>query len=220
MQLTKPIAILGGTFDPIHNGHLAIARAVQEKLQPQEVRFIPCFQSPHRPPPLASAADRLAMVQLAIKNEKTFIADDREIKRGGSSYTIDTLKSLREEFSAAPLWLILSTDAFINFHRWHQYQDILNYAHLIVTQRLGYLLPDNIYELNTLLANHQITDAKLLPQKLAGYIYLMDFTGPAIAATDIREKLAYGFPAKEYLPNDVWHYIENKKLYNTQPYDT
>lgn len=213
MKITAPITLLGGTFDPIHNGHLAIAHAVQEKLQLQEIRFIPCFQSPHRNEPQASPADRLAMVKLAIKNEKKFIADDREIRRQGLSYMIDTLQSLRVEFPQTPLYLILSTDAFANFQHWQRWQEIPQYAHLIITQRPGYVLSENIPELQKLLTKHQIQDITKLQQKLSGYIFLLDFVGPDIAATEIRKQIALGLAPRDLLPQDVWEYIQKHKLY-------
>lgn len=214
MKQTPPIALLGGTFDPIHNGHLAIAHAVYQQLKPQEIRFIPCYQPAHRIAPIASPEDRLAMVKLAIKDENDFVVDDREIQRQGPSYMIDTLQSLQKEFPGKPLCLILSTDAFANFQHWHRWQEILNYCHLIVTQRPGYILPNNT-ELLNFLAQHKTTDIKKLAEKLAGYIFLLNFTGPDISATAIRKKISEKIMSENLLPTAVWEYIKKEKLYLT-----
>ncbi|OGT06369.1 MAG: nicotinate (nicotinamide) nucleotide adenylyltransferase [Gammaproteobacteria bacterium GWF2_41_13] len=132
---TQPIGILGGTFDPIHQGHLQIALIALQQLHLQKIHFIPCFQPPHRNQPIASPNDRLAMVKLAIGNNTAFNADDREIKRGNISYTIDTLKSLRQDYPDTPLCLIIGTDAFQELQQWHHWKELIDYAHLVVMYR-------------------------------------------------------------------------------------
>ena len=126
------IGILGGTFDPIHYGHLRTARDLVADLKLEQLRFIPCGVPPHRDPPQASAEQRLAMVQAAIAGEAGFVADDREIRRGGVSYMVETLASLRRELgNDQSIGLILGLDAFWGLESWHRWQELIGLAHLI-----------------------------------------------------------------------------------------
>jgi nicotinate-nucleotide adenylyltransferase len=109
----KPIGIFGGTFDPVHYGHLRTAFEMLQALRFEEVRFIPCGDPPHRGVTYANAAQRMRLVELAIAGQDGFVADDREIRRSGPSYTIDTLAALREEFPGRSLGLIIGMDAFL-----------------------------------------------------------------------------------------------------------
>ena len=129
------IGVFGGTFDPIHFGHLRSALEIGESLRLKEIRFIPCRIPPHRDEPLADPLQRLAMVRAALAGQPEMIADDREIKRDGSSYMVDTLESLRNEFVNDPLCLILGMDAFMELPTWHRWQDLLTLAHLVVMHR-------------------------------------------------------------------------------------
>ena len=131
------IGIFGGTFDPIHYGHLRPAQEAMQKLALAELRFVPAAQPPHRPPPLASAAQRLAMIELAIRDLPGFRADDRELQRGGLSYTVLTLESLRAELGNTPLCLLVGADQFRNFETWHRWQEIPDLVHLVVLNRPG-----------------------------------------------------------------------------------
>jgi nicotinate-nucleotide adenylyltransferase len=134
--LNQPIGIFGGTFDPIHLGHIQVADKVYKQLGLKEIRFIPCSQSAlKKQPPIASASDRLAMIKLAINTYPYFYVDDREIKQPGISYTVETLRSIRQEHPNTPLCLIMATDAFAEFNLWHEYQEIMQLAYLIITNR-------------------------------------------------------------------------------------
>lgn len=133
------IGILGGTFDPIHFGHLRTALDVVEDLNLQQLRFIPCGEPPHRDQPHASPAQRLAMVQLAIASESRFMVDAREIQRGGPSYMVETLESLRQELGEQQsLGLIVGLDAFAALDSWYRWQDLIDLAHLIIMTRPGW----------------------------------------------------------------------------------
>src|SRR5687768_13270840 len=125
MHLSKAIGILGGTFDPIHLGHLRMAIELYESLNLARVHLIPCYTPVHRAQTVASAEERLAMVKAAIANEPVLYADDREIKSKKPSYTIDTLLSLKEEFPDTPLCLFVGIDAFLGFLSWHRWEEIL-----------------------------------------------------------------------------------------------
>ena len=210
---SKPIGILGGTFDPIHLGHVHLAKEIYQRLQLQEIRFLPCNQPVHRNKPTASAADRLEMVKLAVANQSGLTSDDREIKRGGKSYMFDTLSSIRSEIGNTPLCLIMATDAFAGFTAWHRWQEILNLAHLIVANRPEQPLSIHNDQLLEFLKQHQITNSKLLAQKSAGTILLIDIEELPISATEIREQLAACNQTKQLLPYAVWNYIQQHRLY-------
>lgn len=132
------IGILGGTFDPIHFGHLRPALELLQDLPLQEVRFVPLRTAVHRTQPVATAAQRLAMVQAAVKNQPGFIADDRELRRTGNSYSYDTLASLRAELGARlPICLLTGLDAFAELPTWYRWRDIADLAHWVVMRRPG-----------------------------------------------------------------------------------
>ena len=126
----KPIGIFGGTFDPIHYGHLRTAFELLQTLDFEAVRFVPCGDPPHRGVTFASAALRLEMVRAATRDEPRFVVDDRELRREGPSYSIDTLMSLREEFPDRSLCLITGMDAFLGLPTWHRSDEILDFAHM------------------------------------------------------------------------------------------
>lgn len=135
--MTAMIGILGGTFDPVHYGHLRTALDVQEALGLNEIRLIPLRDPPHRSAPLAPASQRLALLRAAIKDNPGFAVDSRELERSGKSYSVDTLHSLKQEQPERVLCLLLGSDAFDGFPEWHEPERILQLAHLVVMQRPG-----------------------------------------------------------------------------------
>ncbi len=211
-QLTKPIGILGGTFDPIHNGHLHIANTIYQRLNLQAVHLIPCYEPVHRDAPLASAQDRLAMVKLATADQPGLIADDREITRGGPSFMIDTLHSLRQDFAHTPLCLIMATDAFEYFDKWKNWQEIAAIAHLVVVNRDDYPLP-NVAALQTLLAKNQSENPQALKQTLGGRIYFIQIPKVDVSGTEIRRLITHNKTPKGMLPETVLNYIQTHQLY-------
>lgn len=211
-QLTKPIGILGGTFDPIHNGHLHIANEIFLHLNLQTIHLIPCYKPVHRNLPLASAPDRLAMVKLAVADQAGLIADDREIIRGGPSYMIDTLHSLRQDFPRTPLCLIMATDAFQYFDKWKNWQEIADIAHLVVVNRNDYPSP-NVTALKTLLEKKQSKNPRVLKQTLGGHIYLMQIPKLDVSGTEIRRLITHGGNPEGMLPEAVLSYIQTHHLY-------
>ena len=132
------IGIFGGTFDPVHYGHLRSALEVKDIFGLSEVRLIPCAQPPHREQPAATALMRLHMLELAIENQPGLIIDTRELNRQGVSYMVDTLKSLRQEFPNEPLLLFIGSDAFNHLKTWHQWQHLFDTAHIVVMTRPGF----------------------------------------------------------------------------------
>ena len=176
-----PVGILGGTFDPVHHGHLRIALEVLEELELAQVRFIPCRQPAHRGQPVATPAQRWLLLQQAIAGQPEFIADDRELRREGPSYMVDTLASLRAGMGATPLCLLLGRDAFNDLPGWHRWRNILELTHLIVLERPG-AAPTPSGELSQLLECHRLDHPGALREKTAGGILFQPVTQLAISA--------------------------------------
>lgn len=206
------IGILGGTFDPIHHGHLRVALDVLETLALDQIRFIPLSTAVHREQPEAGPDGRLAMLRAAIEDEPRFFADARELERGGQSYTVDTLESLRTEHPEAPLCLLLGGDAFNGFLGWREPRRILQLAHLVVMQRPGYRLPED-QALQTLVNQHRCQAPCALSQSLAGKIWFQSVTQLEISASDIRARLRTGRSARYLTPGNVLRTIERLDLY-------
>ncbi len=214
-QALKPIGVYGGTFDPIHFGHLRPNLELCEYFDMQEVRFIPAFIPPHRNQPASSAQLRKQMVALAIASESRFVLDKRELQRGGPSYMIDTLKSLRADFAGHPLCLLLGMDAFMGINTWYHWQELLDYAHIIVSQRPDtdfgqrYKWPSEIVDFY----QHHQGDKKQVQSRLQGVISLQAVTQLAISATDIRNRLKNHQSVRYLMPDSVINLIEYHHLY-------
>ena len=209
-----PIGIFGGTFDPIHFGHLRPALELLEQLSLAEIRFIPSRYPPHRQAPLASPEQRLAMLQLAISGEPGFIVDERELTRSGPSYMVDTLISLRAEKGNVPLCLILGTDAFRGLPKWHRWLELIDLAHFLVIKRPGEPLPQ-VGELGHFLEERGICDPAQLRQQPMGFILPLEVTQLGISATQIRTLIGAGRSARYLLPEAIWNYIQKGDLYST-----
>ena len=208
------LGLFGGTFDPIHNGHLSLANELIKKLALTEVQFIPSKKTHYRPVPITSTLNRVDMIKYAIANQSRLVLNDIEIKREAISYSIDTLKLLRSLFPRYSLCFILSTDAFADFNQWHQYLVILEYCHLIVINRPNYHLPQQKW-LDDLLSQHQTKNLKDLNQFLFGKIFFQFLPTLQISATQIRNLLAKGDykTVTLLLPKKVLSYIKEHKLY-------
>lgn len=211
----KPIAVLGGTFDPIHDGHLRPALELLEDLDLAEVRFIPSSQPPHRKQPSATAEQRLTMLKLAVAGQPGFVVDERELRREGPSYMVDTLRSLRSELGERPLCLVLGMDAFEGLHNWHRWEEIPNLAHLLVIHRPGSGLTLSEV-LGELLGERKLHHPQALREKPAGGILFHPVTQLDVSATRIREILAQGCSPRYLLPDQVWSYICERGLYRSQ----
>ncbi len=208
----RPIGILGGTFDPIHYGHLRPALEILENLGFAEVRFIPGRLPPHRGQPRATPEQRLQLLQLAVAGQPGFVVDERELHRAGPSYMVDTLTGLRAELGATPLCLILGRDAFAQLTTWHRWREIPALAHLVITDRPDGdpLLPATLLEL---LERHGLRQPSQLGERSAGGIWFQPVTQLAISATRIRELLAQGRSPRYLLPEAVLHSIQKQGLY-------
>ncbi len=206
------IGILGGTFDPIHNGHIQIAETVLNTLQLKCIELIPCFQPPHRHQPIASAADRLAMVKLAIQSHPQLHANEIEMDRQGISYSVDTLTALRKQMPHQPLCFIFGADAFSAFHRWHEWQKIPALVHLIIVGRPNAELPSDP-DIQTLLRNNQTNDVTDLQKNSAGKIYFLNNALIDISATQIRQLIQSGEKNIIELDKSVEKYIAEHGVY-------
>jgi nicotinate-nucleotide adenylyltransferase len=206
------IGVLGGTFDPVHHGHLRLALEVAEVLALEEVRLIPAHQPPHRPPPVAAAQDRLALLEAVLRGAPRLRADRRELDRPGPSYTVDTLASLRAEVGPRPLCLLLGMDAFRSLDTWHRWREIPRLAHLAVARRPGGRLPVH-GPVAELLAGARIDDPGQLRERPAGSVALVEVPPLAISATRIRALLASGRDPRWLLPDPAIALIRERGLY-------
>lgn len=208
------IGLLGGTFDPVHYGHLRCALDVQQVCELNQVRFIPCRQPPHRDPPLATPAQRLAMLALAVDGQPGFAVDDRELQRPGPSYTVDTLSSLRNEFGSRPLCLIVGMDAFTRLDTWHRWEELVGLAHIAVMRRpaLG-PEPEPSAAVAAMLRERLARDSRELRRESAGRVIVCGVTRIDISATRIRGLIASGMSARYLLPDPVLDYARRERLY-------
>ena len=209
----SPMGIFGGTFDPIHYGHLRTAFEMLQALRFDEVRFMPCGNPPHRDTPYADAELRLEMVKVATEAQHGFVVDDRELQREGPSYSVDTLSALRTEFPLRPMGLIIGMDAFLSLPKWYHWREILQLAHIVVAHRPGWRAPD-MGPLGELLADrgtHRIGD---LHQAKAGHIYIHDVTQLEISSSDIRELVRVGRDPRFLLPDAVRDVIARSGCYS------
>lgn len=216
MQL-KPIGILGGTFDPIHYGHLRLAEEMLELADLDHIRFIPVGNPPHRESPQVSALHRSAMVQLAIADQPAFVLDDREVKRAAKCFTVDTLRELRAESGESqPLCLLMGGDAFLQLHTWHEWEQILELAHIVVGYRPGFTLEKRIHSATPALRRHyqqRLCDVKFLSQHAFGGIAELAIPKLEISATLIRSRVAEKRTIRYLLPATVANYIYQHNLY-------
>ncbi len=206
------IGIMGGTFDPVHYGHLRAALEVTELFELAELRLIPCARPSHRNQPQTPANMRADMLALAIKRYSNLKLDTREIHRPGKSYTVDTLVSLREELPEHPLLLFIGSDAFNQLASWYQWQRLFDYAHIIVLARPSTELPT----LNSFCQQRLVQQRTELNQHLAGLLYLQTITQLDISATAIRQLIAQGKNPGFLLPDAVIEYIHQHQLYQSQ----
>lgn len=206
------IGIFGGSFDPIHLGHLRAALELVQALELEQVRFIPCRQPPHRSPPVAGAEQRVALLEAALRGEPAFRLDTRELHRDGPSYTVDTLLSLRAELGAAPLCLILGMDAFQGFSAWHRWREVIELAHLVVAHRPGWT-PPRSGAVAELLAQRQVRGGAELRQHSGGRVLLWPVTPLDISSSHIRTLVMEGRSPRYLVPEAVWALIQARNIY-------
>jgi nicotinate-nucleotide adenylyltransferase len=213
----QPIGILGGTFDPIHYGHLRLAEEMLELASLREIRFIPTGTPPHRDSPQVSAQHRSAMVHLAIADQSAFVLDEREVNRTTLCYTVDTLRELRAELGEAqPLCLLMGGDAFLQLHTWHEWEQLFELAHIVVGYRPGFTIEERIHTATGELQRHyqqRLCTVGALSQQPYGGITELAIPKLEISATDIRRRVAEGRTIRYLLPNEVADYIHQHHLY-------
>jgi nicotinate-nucleotide adenylyltransferase len=209
------IGIFGGTFDPVHFGHLRPALDVKQALGLREMRLIPAFQPPHREVPVANPGQRLTMLRAAVGDEPDLLVDNREMRREGVSYMVDTLVSLREELGDEPLCLVLGADAFMQLDSWHQWPRIPELAHLVIAHRPGWEMEVDLLseELQRLWRQCLAAEAAELTAQPAGRLWLQPVTQLDISATRIRDLVAAGESPRFLLPDAVWNLIRMHGLY-------
>ena len=210
----KPIALLGGTFDPVHMGHLRAAIEAREALDALEIRLLPCALPPHRDTPTVDPAQRLQMLRLAIAGLAQVSCDPRELQRRGPSYTVDTLISIRAELGdTQPLVLVLGADAFAGLPSWHRWREIISMAHIAVLSRPdahGLIDP----RLEELLASAGTADPACLSQRPSGLVLRLEIPPLPVSSTLIRARLAQGRSVRFLVPDAVINLIQSHGWYD------
>lgn len=209
----NPMGIFGGTFDPIHYGHLRSAFELLEALELSEVRFLPAGNPPHRDTTHADAAMRVAMVRAAIDGEPHFILDDRELRREGPSYSVDTLLDLRAEYAHRSLCLVIGMDAFLGLPQWHEWREILQLAHLVVAHRPGWRAPES-GALGELLADRGTGRIGDLHESRAGRVYIRAVTQLEISSSAVRELIRAGRSPRYLVPDPVCRLLAESGCYS------
>lgn len=211
-NIQQPIGIFGGTFDPVHFGHLRLALELKQFLGLAEVRLMPCHVPPHREVPAATPAQRLMMLKAALGDQSELTIDERELKRDGFSYMFDTLTSLRSELASTPLCLIIGSDAFIGLPEWYRWQELIELCHIVVMPRPGWKLIEKS-PLNEWMDLRQADSPEALSHSLAGLIFFHEVTQLEISATKIRDLLKEGKSPRFLLPDSVLAVINEQGMY-------
>lgn len=211
----RRIGVMGGMFDPVHRGHLEAAQLAIRTLDLDALHLIPCAQPNHREPAIADAGTRLEMLRLAVEGQAKLKVDDRELRRGGVSYTVDTLLSLAEEFPGAMLVLVLGVDAFAGLPGWHQWQGLFALAHILVLNRPG---PQITFDedLTLDLQCRQVPSAERMFTVPQGRILCLDEPKIELSSTLLREKLQRHENVDALLPTAVAEFINSKGLYTAR----
>lgn len=206
------VGVFGGTFDPVHFGHLRPALELKQALVLDEVRFVPCRTPPHRTPPSATPEVRAEMVARAIAGVPGFVLDRRELTRAGPSYTLDTLAELRRELPGRTLVLLMGADAFLGLPGWHGAERLLRLAHVAVAHRPGWSLTQAA-GLEELSDGRLVAEPTALAAEPAGRIVLVEVTQLEISATAVRAAAAAGNDIRFLVPEVVREFIEETGCY-------
>lgn len=208
-----PVGVFGGTFNPVHYGHLRSALELVERLQLAQLRLLPCADPPHRERPDCSAEHRAAMVALAVAGEPRLVCDTRELARPGKSYTIDSLVELRDELGEErSLCLVVGCDAVLGLTTWHRWQELLDRAHMVVIARPGWEIPAR-GEVAEWLQRHRLPAVSALHERACGGVLVEELRPLPISSTEIRAMLQAGRSPRFLLPESVLDYIETHHLY-------
>ena len=211
------IGIFGGTFNPVHWGHLRTAQEIKKALAMDVMMLVPCGVPPHRDEPDIDPQIRLAMLNAAIAGNDELKVDDRELQRAGPSYTVDTLQSIRGEKGDIPIVLCVGADAFVHLDTWHHWTNLIKLAHIVVAYRPGWpvetLHQQVSDDLKTMLKEHLVTNSELLHEEPAGYVLTQKVTDIDISSSMIRQRIARGESVEDYVPSSVMQIIDSKQLY-------
>ncbi|MBS0365139.1 MAG: nicotinate-nucleotide adenylyltransferase [Proteobacteria bacterium] len=210
--MMRPIGLFGGTFDPVHCGHLRTAFELLTELQLAEVRFLPTGSPPHRDQMYASPELRLQMVRAAVTDQPGFVVDDREMRRSGVSYSVDTLADLRREYPQRSLCLLLGMDAFLGLPNWHRWRDLLTLAHIVVAHRPGWRVPTT-GPLGEVMVDHGTGTIRELHERPAGRIYVRAVTQLEISSTELRTLIVGGGDPRYLVPDAVRRIILDTRCY-------
>ena len=208
--MARLICLFGGTFDPVHRGHLEPLQELQQTLMADVVHIIPASIPPHRSTPRANSRQRLEMLELALGEYPDFVVDTRELEREGPSWTVLTLQSLRKQYPDGSLCLVMGSDAFADLPSWYHWQEILDLAHIIVIERAGFEKPGRPEWATDYLRE----DVSSLRSSTCGGILHVSLKSVDISATDIRSRLSTGQPVTGLLSDEVITYIHKNGLYN------
>lgn len=206
------IVIFGGTFDPVHYGHLRAAWEARELLGADEIRFVPAGVPPHRQEPVTGAVHRLAMLKRGIGQDAGFSIDAREIRRPGPSYMVDTLAELRQEFGSSPLVLLIGQDSANSLDHWHRWKDLFSFAHLAIMSRAGDIQRYSKH-LAGILRQRSVASPEDLPGEPGGKVVGIQVTSLAISSSSIRRIVGSGRSPRYLMPAAVLDYISAQGLY-------
>lgn len=199
-MIKQGICIFGGSFDPVHKGHKRLALYVSEKLSLRKMLIIPTAMSPFKSTSGATSSDRMEMCKLTFYEDE-FIVSDTEIARGGKSYTIDTVKAVKEMYPDEKLYLLIGSDQLVHFDKWYRFEEILSLVTLVAVSRQGNALRTEL---------EKIADEKLRPY---GECIILDFEAFVISSTEIRNIASSGGDVSEFTEKQVSDYIKQKGLY-------
>ena len=206
------IALFGGTFDPVHSGHLNMARNCVAQLSLTQLHFLPCALPVHKAAPGITEQHRLAMLSLAIQNNPHFSLDTRELQREGPSYSLLSIQECRAENPDTPLLFLMGMDSFNSLPSWFEWQKITSLCHIIVYQRPGEVRSSN-HVLSTYLSNCEITEPTLLHSRLGGLCYFLTGAVEDVSSSEIRERLKHQQHTERFLEPKVREYIRKHNLY-------
>lgn len=209
----EPLALFGGTFDPVHYGHLRCADEARQKLGLQQLFLLPSGTPAHRATPQATADQRLAMLQLAQAEFPALGIDSRELHRSGPSYMVDTLRELREEFPHRSLLLLIGQDAANRLHTWHQWEQLFSLANLVILSRPGES-EDYRHDLARKILDRLVTGVQELANSPAGQVLQLQVSPVDISATTIQSMMRLGRSPKSMMPVSILNYIDENRLYS------
>ncbi len=212
------LGVMGGMFDPVHRGHLVVARAAVSALSLDRLHLVPCATPNHREGAAASGEQRMAMLELAAASEPDLVVDDRELRRTGVSYSVDTLRDFHQQFADAALVFVLGWDSFLSLPRWHRWQELFSYAHLCAVSRPGVAWPPPMDDadgraLRKLLTQRSVPDAQALFERTAGSVLVVENIEQDISSTKVRRALREGQSTGEWIDPAVTEYIARHGLY-------